>query len=115
MARTVADLVGTTTRNKLELVGIEVADGLAVLSSVHQRFEASGARARCRAVDPSRGYLVLALRLDNVARTIRYDAGGSLPVTPVGRCLLAAIDEAIAETAIPASVRGALMYQTMEI
>jgi hypothetical protein len=99
----------------VQLQDTAAADGLAILAAAYQTFSTGEARNRCTAADPTRGYLVVALHLDSTDRRITYDAGGTLPATALGRCLLAALDATLAATPIPERVRGAVLYQTLEI
>lgn len=89
-------------------------NGTDILSSVIDQLETSGAVATCAASDPTEGFLSLRLDLDPDDRAITVAAGGTVASATVGRCLLAALDRAIAATTIPANARSAVVYHTIE-
>jgi hypothetical protein len=89
-------------------------NGGAVLDAVIAALEASGAPASCAASDPTDGFLSLRLDLHADDHAITYAAGGTVASSPVGRCLLTALDRAIAATPVPPNARSSTLYHTIE-
>ncbi len=103
------------SKTQVQLNGSDTADGIPVLQALVTQLRQSGAVARCAAVDTTPGYLSLQLWLDGEAGAITYEVGGTLASTAGGRCVLAALDQALAATTIPPRTRTAVLYHTIEL
>ena len=97
-----------------EMNDADTVNGLDTLEAVLAALAASGAAASCAASDPTEGFLSLRLDLDPTDRVVTYAAGGTVASAAVGRCLLAALEDAIAATPVPPNARSAALYHTIE-
>ncbi len=103
------------TKAHVQLSDRRLAEGMPVLQALVAGMEESGAIARCSAKDPTAGYLSLQLWLEGETGAIRYDAGGTIPSSANGRCLLGELDAMITRAQVPTPVRGAVLYHTIEV
>jgi hypothetical protein len=102
-------------KTQVLLNGSDTADGIPVLQALIAQLKETGAAARCAAQDAAPGYISLQLWLDGEAGKITYEVGGTLASSAGGRCVLAALDQAIAATTIPPRTRTAVLYHTIEM